>query len=279
MKKVFTLKKWNTLEDVIKELSLRLKEEISKADIYQLVLEKQLKLSIYFPEREPAKKCHLTEDIKIVQTAVEKLPCLITKEEIWYSHYDQYEKGKYIRVFDDVEYIEQGIYEILLIGSSNVDLLNCFNDEKQILSDGTVCLAGVYVKDKNNNVFEIQDIYKLFENEEQRKTGKKPSETHFMPCPSFQHTSGIFAIQTEHLNEFLSSLDDENQNNLTIDNSLYLLGEVLNAVKSKAKKWTQSTIIDEILLQRQNHNKPLQGLEQRKIEDYFSAANKKLKTD
>ncbi len=69
----------------------------------------------------------------------------------------------------------------------------------------------------------------------------------------------------------------EDEKELTLDNSLYLLGEVLNTVKSKAKKWTQSAIIDEILQQRENQNKTVQGLEKRKIEDYFSVANKKTK--
>lgn len=67
--------------------------------------------------------------------------------------------------------------------------------------------------------------------------------------------------------------------NLNLDNSLYLLGEILNAVKSKTKKWTQGDLIDDILLKRQNQNKTAQGLEKRKIEDYFSAANKKLKSE
>ncbi|KAE9536041.1 hypothetical protein A1D25_04235 [Ursidibacter arcticus] len=71
----------------------------------------------------------------------------------------------------------------------------------------------------------------------------------------------------------------ESEKDLNFDNALYLLGEVLSAVKSKNRKWTQSTIINEILQQRQNKNKTIQGLEQRKIEDYFSQANKKLKSE
>ncbi|WGE88060.1 hypothetical protein NYR88_02500 [Actinobacillus equuli subsp. haemolyticus] len=62
---------------------------------------------------------------------------------------------------------------------------------------------------------------------------------------------------------------------LNLDNALYLLAEVINAVKSKNKKWTQSAIIDEILTQRQG--KSITGLEQRTIEEYFSSANKRIK--
>lgn len=67
----------------------------------------------------------------------------------------------------------------------------------------------------------------------------------------------------------------ESEKDLNLSHSLYLLGEVLNTVKSKTKKWTQSAIIDEILTQRQE--KQISGLEQRKIEEYFSTANKLFK--
>lgn len=62
---------------------------------------------------------------------------------------------------------------------------------------------------------------------------------------------------------------------LTLDNALYLLGEVINAVKAKNRQWTQSAIIDEILTQRKE--KQVIGLEQRTIEEYFSTANKRFK--
>ncbi|OQS60613.1 hypothetical protein, partial [Actinobacillus suis] len=65
------------------------------------------------------------------------------------------------------------------------------------------------------------------------------------------------------------------ESNINLDNTLYLLGEVINAVKSKHKQWTQSAIIDEIFTLRQG--KSITGLEQRTIEEYFSNANKRLK--
>ncbi|VEG72039.1 Uncharacterised protein [[Pasteurella] aerogenes] len=74
--------------------------------------------------------------------------------------------------------------------------------------------------------------------------------------------------------DLLNFINEDNRE-VNLNDTLYLLGEVINAVKSKTKKWTQSTIIDEILTQRQG--KQISGLEKRKIEEYFSSANKRLK--
>lgn len=74
-----------------------------------------------------------------------------------------------------------------------------------------------------------------------------------------------------------NKIKENDKSNLTLDNSLYLLGEILTIVKSHTKKWTQEKLIGEILQQRMNQNKIVQGLEQRTIEEYFATANKRLK--
>lgn len=80
-------------------------------------------------------------------------------------------------------------------------------------------------------------------------------------------------ILHEDLMDFLN-LKLKNETNLNLDNCLYLLGEVLNAVKSKNRKWTQGAIIDELLYIR--GDRKVYGLEKRTIEEYFSSANKRL---
>ncbi|MDO9949617.1 hypothetical protein Q7404_03920 [Glaesserella parasuis] len=88
--------------------------------------------------------------------------------------------------------------------------------------------------------------------------------------------STLFYFRKKELEIYIEKHFQSNStNNLDLDNTLYLLAEVINAVKSKNKKWTQSAIIDEILTQRQE--KQISGLEQRKIEEYFSIANRHFK--
>lgn len=74
----------------------------------------------------------------------------------------------------------------------------------------------------------------------------------------------------------------DNDSKLNINNVLYLIGEMLNALKtpkSPAKQWTQNDIINAILQTRTNANKTVQGLEKRTIEEYFAQANKQFKSN
>ncbi|MFZ7143507.1 hypothetical protein ACLSY0_01870 [Avibacterium avium] len=76
------------------------------------------------------------------------------------------------------------------------------------------------------------------------------------------------------------SLSSNGGDNINATNALYLIGEMLNVLKnttSPAKKWTQEDIINSILQARENANRSVCGLEERKIQEYFSQANKKLK--
>lgn len=71
-----------------------------------------------------------------------------------------------------------------------------------------------------------------------------------------------------------------NSSDINTTTALYLIGEMISVLKnpiSPAKKWTQNDIINAILQARVNASREVQGLEQRKIEEYFAEANKKLK--
>lgn len=62
MKKIYTLKKWLTLEETAKRLSIETGEEITKGDILQLAVDRELKISVYFPHDWKGKVCDITTD-------------------------------------------------------------------------------------------------------------------------------------------------------------------------------------------------------------------------
>ncbi|MGX2948507.1 hypothetical protein [Frederiksenia canicola] len=240
---------------------------------------------------------------------LDNVPDDILKEhldKVGFLNEESLRDGRFMRISSNETKLLSGVYELELIGNELLDLKWELSEEENLPKADIIKLCGFYVKDNNGTTFEIQSKIDIDEHIKLQKEIKsdlkqataqsdlsciekaniveKINNTQFRkkvltyPCPSISEIEGaFFVVQTEHLNEFLASLDDD-QSNLNLDNSLYLLGEVLNAVKSKAKKWTQGDLIDEILLQRQNQNKAAQGLEKRKIEDYFSTANKKLKS-
>ncbi|OOS00012.1 hypothetical protein B0186_06495 [Canicola haemoglobinophilus] len=330
MKKIYKLKKWLTLEETAERLSIELNEKVTKADVLQLGVDEELKISICIPIDLTAKKCEFVKREEctyfnigadfifqmggLVNKIKEKLNLDnmlddILKErldKIGFLNEEPLRDGRFMRISSNETRLLSGVYELELIGNELLDIQWELSEEKKLPKADVIKLCGFYVKDKNGDTFEIQskiDIDEHIKLQKEIKSDLKQAtaqsdlsyikKTNVVekinslqfhkkvltyPCPSISEIEGaFFVVQTEHLNEFLSSLDDDNQNNLTLDNSLYLLGEVLNAVKSKAKKWTQGDLINEILLHRQNQNKTAHSLEQRKIEEYFSKANKKTK--
>ncbi|HHF2137388.1 TPA: hypothetical protein ACPJKY_001245, partial [Haemophilus influenzae] len=201
-----------------------------------------------------------------------------------------------------------GVWELKLIGNEKIDLEWQLKEEHGLPIVDIFNLNGFYVKNKDGIVIERQtklspDEYLKLQKEisndikkqlaksdipelekakirEKIDTKKFKNTTFSYPCAGLGEIDGaFFVIQTEHLNEFLASLDSDvdYNNKLDLDNAMYLLGEVLQIVGTRAKKWTQSEIIDKILERRQNENISAKGLKQRTIEEYFANANKRLK--
>lgn len=274
-KKIYKLKKWLTLEETAKRLSSELEDDVKSEDVIHLIADKMLKVSVFIPQPEQANKCYITEDLNEVLNAAK--PCIFGTGEL-ITPYTQYENGKFIR---NGEYctIPRGIYEYLFIGSSIIDIENLLDQTLSLDQSDKFCFGGIYIKSESGEVFEIQDEYFCYENEEDLKKHKN-AEHYFYPCASISNIKGaFFCVQTKHINEFLDSLEDDEPSKLSLDNALYLIAEMLRATKSKSKKWKQENIIDEILLYRQNNNEKINGLEKRMIEEYFSTANKKLKSN
>ena len=69
--KLFSLKEWLTLDDAAKHLSIVFGEEVTRADILRLALDKRLTLSVDFVNHASARKGKL---IPIEQCAFSILP-------------------------------------------------------------------------------------------------------------------------------------------------------------------------------------------------------------
>lgn len=307
MEKLYKLKKWLTISETASRLSIELGEKITNADVLQLAVDERLKVSVYFPHNWTGKTCDLTTDENIV---------IQNKKEIIgfdgypfiYSEYEKCSETEYIKIDDDVREFRAGVWELKLIGNEKIDLEWQLKQEHGLPVVDVFNLGGFYVKNKDGIVIERQttlspDEYLKLQKEIRNDTKKQLAKsdipelekanirekidikkfentTFSYPCAGLGEIDGaFFVIQTEHLNEFLASLDSNVDHNskLDLDNAMYLLGEVLQTVGSRAKKWTQGEIIDKILEHRQNENISTKGLKQRTIEEYFANANKRLK--
>ena len=66
MSKLFNLKKWVTLDDAAKRLSMTFNEEVKIKDLLQFSIDGHLTISVDFPNKAPGKKTdEVTHPIKI----------------------------------------------------------------------------------------------------------------------------------------------------------------------------------------------------------------------
>ncbi|HHF6601948.1 TPA: hypothetical protein ACPP6V_001286 [Haemophilus influenzae] len=307
MEKLYKLKKWLTIDEATHRLSIETGEEVTNADVLQLAADEQLRISVNFPHNWTRKTCDLTTDENIVKQNKKEIIGFDGNPFI-YSEYERCSETEYIKIDDNVREFKAGIWELKLIGNEKIDLEWQLKEEYGLPVVDVFNLNGFYVKNKDGIVIERQtrlspDEYLKLQKEIRNDTKKQLAKadipelekdhireiidtkkfentTFSYPCAGLGEIDGaFFVIQTEHLNEFLANLDDdtEHDSKLDINNTMYLLGEVLQVVGARAKKWTQSEIINKILERRQNENISAKGLKQRTIEEYFANANKRLK--
>lgn len=146
MKKLFTLKKWLTLQEAARHLSIVFGEEISKADVLRLALDGHLKLSVNFVNRARARGGQVLpiEEAEYDEYPPGYFPNLSIPEEY---------KGKPIKVIrginlDDkrvlilgtsVETLD-GVYDLAMLGNERTDV----EHEYQMLTNGpSVTLQGL----------------------------------------------------------------------------------------------------------------------------------------
>ena len=65
MEKLYKLKKWLTIDEAAHRLSIELGEDVTKADIFQLASDEQLRISVNFPHDWDGKICHVTTDLEL----------------------------------------------------------------------------------------------------------------------------------------------------------------------------------------------------------------------
>lgn len=273
-KKIYKLKKWLTLEETAKCLSTELEDEITIADVLQLTIDKELRISVNFPHDWKGKICDVTTDIEKVNRYEEVIGLDGHPYKLY--EYDKCSETEYIKVLPEIYDFKAGVYELKLIGNERLDLEFQMKLENGLPAVDVIQLNGFYVLSKNGTVIERQS--RMYSSACDVETRKQDFIDY--PCSGIGDIDGaFFVIQTQHINEFLDSLEDDELSKLSLDNALYLIAEMLRATKSKGKKWTQSSIIDEILSLREQKSEEINGLEKRMIEEYFSTANKKLKSN
>lgn len=165
MKKLFTLKKWLTLQEAARHLAIVFGEEVCESDVLRLALDGHLKLSVNFVNHARARKGNVVpiEEAEYDDFPSEFFPNLSILEE---------HKGKPIKVMKginldgkrvlnlskDVMSLD-GVYDLAMLGNERLDVEHKY----QMLTEGPSVtlqgLDGAFVMLDPNTMYQILESY------------------------------------------------------------------------------------------------------------------------
>lgn len=171
MKKLFTLKKWLTLQEAARHLAIVFGEEVCEADVLRLALDGHLKLSVHFVNHAPARKGIV---VPIGEAEYEEFP----PDFFPFLSIPEEHKGKPIRVMKGINLDDKqvlmldkkvesldGVYDLAMIGNERLDVEHKY----QMLTAGPAVtlqgLDGAFVTGDGDTMYQILESYD--ENEHQ----------------------------------------------------------------------------------------------------------------
>ncbi len=291
MKKLFKLKEWLTLEDAAKRLTTSFEEEISEADCLQLALDRHITISVLL---DSSVYVIASEVIKTTQreslagftvsTSDDgAIVHLLDGEQFLPNHQLDHEYED-IKRSGSVFSLPHGIYDLPMVGAEELDVMHTFDlaqgrsPREFVNIEGAFLNAGGRVLNvlKNYNEFSYKPDdsgrVRIFDSTQNKFVDFSNWHSFFYPDDRLRDVEFVF--RRENIEQFeKGNLGDEGQS-LTMDESLLVIGSMLNALKNAqtpSKRWTQDAIKAEIL-------EKSKAIKSRTLDDYFSTANKAFKT-
>ena len=275
MSKLLKLKKWLSLYDAAKQISLTLKEPVDAGDVLRLALDGHLVLSIHLVNGAYGRYCrHVAiEDVEWNEVAfldgrsTLRLP---VGGRVW-----QFE-GRTYQVTKEVQSLSDGVWDLPLIGGERVDVEFKFQQLNFGPEPTAVSLDGVLIQALNGHIFEVQTPYEKSTNTVEDK--KLPNPERFHPAGALPEDSD-FVVRTESLDELLRffSEDASKQDKALMprerETLLNIIAVMLELLQSpKPGRDSDSAVIKEML---ENYgDKP--GIKERTLQDKFPAAKRSL---
>lgn len=294
MNKLFRLKNWLTLEETAQRLSLTMEEEITVADCLQLALDGHLTVSALLSEGRYgvfARLIKTTQRIQmekfIVRTddtgaTVELLDGerFIPNEQLDFEYED-------IERVSGVFKVRHGIYDLPMVGAEALDVMHLLDVEQKRNPRQFVDMEGAFLLSEGAmiNIMAPFNKFTFKANESGHMGEYDPAKKQFVDYSSGKYSSffypddGLgnveFVFRRENIEIFERNIQQTSDQPLTLDESLLVIGSILNSLKKAqptSKRWTQDALKAEILDNDQR-------ISARTLDDYFSASNKSFKTE
>lgn len=293
MSKLFKLKEWLTLTEASERLSVFLDEKVSVADCLQLALDKHITISAIFNDSQ-----HAIQAKVITTTQRKQLSKFITRttedgayiglmgEDRFASNRELDFEYEVIERHGDVFQLRHGIYDLPMLGAEELDVMH-----KLDLSAGRVprefCnIEGPFLITPYGmvNVLSQFNPWMLKANDSGSPEYYDKVKNEFVdfthegyhgflyPADALRDFELVF--RRESIEKFEQEHSDNAQQSLKLDESLHVIGALLNALKKAepaSKRWTQEALKAEMVDHGVN-------LSPRLLDEYFSMANKHFKS-
>lgn len=206
MSKLFKLKRWLTLPDATKYLSIAFSEEITEADLLRLALDRMLKLSIHLVNGAPAVTCK-----KIEQHNHPNGECKPPNGEHPYhpqgGAIQQFENGLILQLTTELTNIDAGIWDLPMIGDERYAIESRY----QKMTGGPSMVGGALVGTFVTNT--LGEYHQLFAHAilmDDAQPGDDQFKQGYLPAIGFPADS-VLVVRTDALRELEQSLIEQEE--------------------------------------------------------------------
>lgn len=221
--KLFQLKKWLTISDAAKQLTSFLSEDVSEADIYQLALDGNLIISVYFPNGISAKKGKLIQYDEVKWNGfpdpddwervigADGKPHMIHKNTKPLIHMPDallvdgdvpMQDARWLRLEERVSNID-GLWDLAMIGAERLDIEHLLLQEISELSCTSINLEGMFLID--GDVWANPQAN--FKGTKYDRNGKDS----FYPAGGLAEFDHILVIKQISITDFLTLLNNQDK--------------------------------------------------------------------
>lgn len=208
MSKLFKLKKWLTVPDAAKHLTIVFGEEVTEADVLRFALDGDLRLSVHLVNGAYARSCFLVNVEELEWDEVSGLDGYGTIKIHRGGRIFGDERGCF-QVHRTVTELDSDVWDLPLTGGERVDV----EFRYQQLTNGpevtAVSLDGVFVAATNGDLKEIQSRFEdgpYFNKNDFKKPFLHPDNFH--PAGALPD-DGVFVVRIEALTDFIQSVNAE----------------------------------------------------------------------
>lgn len=208
MSKLFKLKKWLTVPDAAKHLTIVFGEEVTEADVLRFALDGDLRLSVHLVNGAYARPCFLVNVEELEWDEVSGLDGYGTIKIHRGGRIFGDERGRF-QVHRTVTELDSDVWDLPLTGGERVDV----EFRYQQLTNGpevtAVSLDGVFVAATNGDLKEIQSRFEdgpYFNKSDFKKPFLHPDNFH--PAGALPD-DGVFVVRIEALTDFIQSVNAE----------------------------------------------------------------------